>query len=86
MATPRKRDSAALNARVAVEARTGHQPRHEFARTEGVPPSPITPWKPQLEEEGPHFCSAGRAQRGHDPEARHAPLSQHIGHLKVALD
>jgi transposase len=86
MSTQRQGDSAEFKARVAWEAITGHKTVNEFARTSGVHPTPITPWKHQRQQEVPHMFSARRAQRAHDQEALQAQLYQQIGPLKGEWD
>jgi len=57
----RKRYRAEFNARVALEALTGHKTVNEFASTYGVHPTQFTHWKHQREKEGRHIFSARRA-------------------------
>ena len=86
MSTQRKRYSAELKARVALDAVKGLKTANEFASTYGVHPTQITHWKHQLQKEVPDIFSARRAKREHDHEAFQAQLSQQIGQLKVELD
>ena len=86
MSTQRKQYSAEFKARVALEALKGLQTVNERARTYGVHPTPIAPWKPRLHKEMPEIFSARRATREHDAEAFQAQLAQHIGQLQVEWD
>ena len=69
-----------------MDAVKGRKTVNEFARTYGVPPTQITPWKPQRHKEGPQIFSARRDKRELDQEARPAPFYQHIGPRQVELD
>jgi putative transposase len=86
MSTQRKQYSAALKARVALEALQGLKTVHELASTYGVHPTQIAHWKHRLHKEMPEIFSARRAKREHDQEAVEAQLSQQIGQRKVELD
>jgi transposase-like protein len=86
MSTQRKQSSAECKARVALEALKGLKTVHELASTYGVHPTQIAPWKHRLQKAMPEIFSARRAKQEHDAEAFHAPLYQHIGQRKVALD
>ena len=86
MSTQRKQYSAALKARVALEALQGLKTVHEIASTYGVHPTQIAHWKHRLHKEMPEIFSARRAKRAHDQEAVEAQLSQQIGQRKVELD
>ena len=86
MSTQRKRYSAALKARVALEALKGHKTVNELASTYGVPPTQIAHWKHRLHKEMPEIFSARRAKHAHDQEAFQAELYQQIGQRKVELD
>jgi transposase-like protein len=83
MPTPRKRYRAEFKARVALEALKGHKPVNAFARTYGGHPTPITPWKHQLEKAVLPLFSARRAKGAQAHEALHAQWYQQLGPLKV---
>ena len=55
MSTQRKRYSAALKARVALEALKGLKTVNELASTYGVHPTQIAHWKHRLQKEMPEI-------------------------------
>ena len=69
MSTQRKQYSAALKARVALEALKGLKTVKEFASTYGVPPTQIAHGNHRLHKERPEIFSVRRAQHAHDQEA-----------------
>jgi transposase-like protein len=86
MTQQRKRYSAELKAKVALEAIKGHKTANEIASAYGVHPTQIAQWKKQVLDELPHFFSAHQGQREKADEALIAALYQEIGQLKVELD
>jgi transposase-like protein len=86
MTQQRKRYSAELKAKVALEAIRGHKTANEIASTYGVHPTQIAQWKNQALDELPHVFSTSHGQREKADEALIAALYQEIGQLKVELD
>jgi putative transposase len=86
MSTQRKRYSAALKARVALEALKGLKTVNELASTYGVHPTQLAHWKPRLHKEMPEIVSVRRAKREDEHAALQAQLYQHIGQRKVEVD
>jgi transposase-like protein len=86
MTQQRKRYSAELKAKVALEAIRGHKTANEIASTSSVHPTQIAQWKKQVLDELPHFFSSHQGQREKADEALIAALYQEIGQLKVELD
>lgn len=86
MVTPRKRYSAELKAKVALEAIKGQKTTNEIAAEYGVHPSQIAQWKKQALDELPQIFSSGRSEQKRSEEALTDTLYQEIGHLKVQLD
>ena len=67
MASPRKRYSAEIKAKVALEAIKGQKTTNEIASEYGVHPSQIAQWKKQVLDELPEVFSS---QRGEHKKAR----------------
>lgn len=86
MVMPRKRYSAELKAKVALEAIKGQKTTNEIAAEYGVHPSQIAQWKKQALDELPQIFSSGRNDQKRSEEELTATLYQEIGHLKVQLD
>jgi transposase-like protein len=86
MSTQRKRYSAALKARVALEALKGLKTVNELASTYGVHPTQLAHWKHRLHKEMPEIVSVRRAKREDEHAALQAQLYQHIGQRKGELD
>jgi transposase-like protein len=86
MATQRKRYSAELKARVALEAIKGQKTTNELASEYGVHPTQIAQWKKQVLEELPQLFSSRREKAEQAEEELKAALYQQIGQLKVELD
>jgi putative transposase len=86
MSTQRKRYSAALKARVALEALKGLKTVNELASTYGVHPTQLAHWKYRLHKEMPEIVSVRRAKREDEHAALQAQLYQHIGQRKVEVD
>jgi putative transposase len=82
----RKRHSAEVKAKVALEAIKGQKTVNEIASEYGVHPTQITQWKKQVLEELPQIFSSRRAKGEQAEEALKATLYQEIGQLKVELD
>lgn len=81
----RKRYSAEIKAKVALEAIKGQKTANEIASEYGVQPTQIAQWKKQVLGELPQlFASAGTREK--TDEERIAALYQEIGQLKVELD
>jgi transposase-like protein len=81
----RKRYSADLKAKVAMEAIRGQKTANELASEYGVHPTQIAQWKKQVLEEMPHIFSR-QGRREQTEEGLIAALYQEIGQLKVELD
>ncbi len=86
MARTRRRFSAALKARVALEAIRGQKTAAELAGEHQVHPSQITQWKKQLLEAAQELFSDRRGQDRQQQEELVAQLYQQIGQLKVEVD
>ena len=86
MSEKRKRFSAALKAKVAVEALKGVRTTNELASLYRVHPTQIAMWKKRALEGLPDLFSDGRRRDGQDEAALQAQLYQQIGQLKVELD
>jgi transposase-like protein len=85
MSTQRTQYSAECTARVALAALKGLKTVKALARTYGVHPTQIAPWKHRLHKAMPDIFSVRRAQRAQAQEALHAQVYQQIGQRKVAL-
>lgn len=86
MTGQRRQHSAALKAKVALEAMRGQQTANESAAAYGVHPVQVAQWKKQALHELPEFFASRRARAAPDDEALKARLYQEIGQLKVELD
>jgi putative transposase len=86
MSEKRKRFSAELKAKVAVEALKGVRTTNELASLFRVHPTQIAMWKKRVLEGLPGLFSDGRRRDGEDEAALQAHLYQQIGQLKVELD
>jgi putative transposase len=82
----RKRYSADLKAKIALEAIKGLKTINEIAGETGVHPTQITLWKKQALEALPEAFATKRGQRQKPQETLIAELYQQIGQLKVELD
>src|SRR5437762_14252317 len=85
----RKRYSAELKAKVALEAIKCQKTTNEIASEYGVHPSQISQWKKQVLDELPQLCSKQEKDREKaetETEAIIANLYQQIGQLKVEVD
>jgi transposase-like protein len=74
MTQQRKRYSAELKAKVALEAIKGHKTANEIASLYGVHPTQIAQWKKQVLDELPQFFSSYQGQREKTDEALIAAL------------
>ena len=86
MSVQRKRYSAELKARVALEAIKGQKTANEIAAEYGVHPTQIAQWKKQALDGLPELFSPGREKQEKSDEALIASLYQQIGQLKVQVD
>lgn len=86
MAGQRKRYSAALKAKVALEAIKGQKTTNEIAAEYGVHPTQITQWKKQALDGLPDLFGSRASGQAKSEEALIATLYQQIGQLKVQVD
>jgi transposase-like protein len=86
MAGQRKRYSATLKAKVAIEAIKGQKTTNEIAAEYGVHPTQITQWKKQALDSLPDLFSTRESRQAKSEEALIANLYQEIGQLKVQVD
>jgi len=82
----RKRYSAELKTRVALEAIKGHKTANEIAAEYAVHPSQIAQWKKQALDGLPTVFSPRASEQQKSEEALIATLYQQIGQLKVQVD
>lgn len=81
----RKRYSAALKAKVGLEALMGIKTAGQIAREYEVHPVQVTQWKKQIREHLPDLFEPGRPTAEGQDELI-AQLHQKIGQLSVELD
>lgn len=86
MPKQRKRHSAELKVKVALEAIKGQRRVNEIAAQYGVHPSQVTAWKRQALEQFPRVFSEGGVREAQEAEQLQARLYQEIGQLKIELD
>lgn len=86
MSTPRPQDSAAVNARVAFEARNGLKTVKALAGPYGVHPTQLAHGTHRLQQERPDSVSARRAKRAHAHAAFQAQFYHQSGPLEVEWD
>ena len=86
MAGQRKRYSAVLKAKVAIEAIKGQKTSNEIAAEYGVHPTQITQWKKQALDGLPDLFSTRASEQAKSEEALIASLYQEIGQPKVQVD
>lgn len=86
MAGQRKRYSASLKAKVALEAIKGQRTVSEIASEYGVHPNLITKWKKQVIEELPGIFSDKKERVEKQSQELESELYRQIGQLKVELD
>jgi transposase-like protein len=82
----RKRHSADLKARVALEALKEQRTVNEIAALYEVHPVQVGQWKKQAREGLAELFSTGRVRDEKDEENLRDRLYQEIGQLKVELD
>lgn len=82
----RKRYSAELKTKVALEAIKGHKTANEIAAEYAVHPSQIAQWKKQALDGLPSLFSTRASQQQKSEEELIASLYQQIGQLKVQVD
>jgi putative transposase len=80
----RKRYSAELKTKVALEAIKGHKTANEIAAEYGVPPSQIAQWKKQALDGLPTLFSTRASEQQKSEEELMATLYQQIGHVMRA--
>ena len=86
MGKHRRQFSAALKAKIAVEAIKGQRTVQEIGSSYAVHPNQVTKWKKQLLDFSPQVFSAGRLQSDQIDEQLKTELYAQIGRLKVELD
>src|SRR5258708_37261277 len=86
MSVQRKRYSAELKARVALEVIKKQKTAYEIAAEYGVHPTQIAQWKKQALDGLPELFSLRREKQETSEEALIASLYQQIGQLKVQVD
>jgi transposase-like protein len=82
----RKRHSAELKARIALEAIKGQRTVNEIAGHYEVSPTQVNQWKKQATEDLPTLFTDKRLKAQQSDEEVKAQLYQQIGQLKVELD
>lgn len=82
----RKRYSADLKTKVAVEAIRAQKTANEIAAEYGVHPTQIAQWKKQALDGLPDVFSTRASDRQKSQEELIATLYQQIGQLKVQVD
>ena len=85
MAGQRKRYSADLKYKVALEAIRGQKTANEIASEYGVHPTQIAQWKKQALDDLPEVFSSRASSQQKSEEALIASLYQEIGQLKVQV-
>jgi transposase-like protein len=85
MVGQRKRYSADLKTKVALEAIRGQKTANEIAAEYGVHPSQIAQWKKQALDGLPELFSLRASNQQKSEEALIATLYQEIGQLKVQV-
>jgi len=86
MAVHRKRYSAEMKAKIALEAIKGHKTANEIAAEYEVHSTQIAQWKKQALDGLPEVFSLGKSKQEQSEEALIASLYQQIGQLKVQVD
>ena len=81
MAGQRKRYSAELKTKVALEAIKGHKTANEIAAEYGVHPTQIAQWKKQALDGLPQVFSTRASEQQKSDEELIATLYQQIGHV-----
>ena len=86
MSVQRKRYSAEMKAKIALEAIKGQKTANEIAAEYGVHPTQIAQWTKQALDGLPDVFSLGKSKQEQSEEALIASLYQQIGQLKVQVD
>lgn len=86
MSALRKRHSATLKAKVAIEAVKEEKTIAQLASDYAVHPNQIRQWKKRLLEEAPDVFSSRREKDARNQEELEAELYRQIGQLKVELE
>jgi putative transposase len=86
MSQRRRRFSAALKAKVALEAIRGQRTVAELAGEHQVHPNQISQWKKQLLDAAEALFADRRVKQEQRQEELVAELYQQIGRLKVEVD
>jgi transposase len=86
MGNHRRQFSAALKAKIAVEAIKGQRTIQEIGSSYSVHPNQVTKWKKQLLDFSPEAFAAGRPRWEQADEQLKTELYAQIGKLKVELD
>ena len=86
MVGQRKRYSAELKTKVALEAIKGQRTANEIAAEYGVHPTQIAQWKKQALDGLPTVFSTRASEQQKSEEELIATLYQQIGQLKVQVD
>jgi transposase-like protein len=86
MGKQRKRYSAELKAKVALEAIKGNKTANEIAAEYGVHSTQIAQWKKQVLDGLPNIFSTRASEQQKSEEELIAILYQQIGQLKVQVD
>lgn len=86
MSVQRKRYSAEMKAKIALEAIKGQKTANEIAAEYGVHPTQIAQWKKQALDGLPDLFSLGKSKQEQSEEELIASLYQQIGQLKVQVD
>lgn len=82
----RKKYSAELKARIAVEAVKGQRTIQEIASHYSIHPTMVTNWKRQMLDGASDIFSNGREQSAKSEEEVLSELYQQIGKLQVEVD
>jgi len=86
MSNIKKRHSAAMKAKIAIEAVKEDKTLSELASIYEVHPNQISRWKKQFLKEIPNIFSDKRKKEKKETKDLEAQLYQQIGQLKVELD
>lgn len=87
MAKSRKRHSAQIKFKLALEAAKEQQTINELASRHQVHPNQISQWKRQLLEEGPGLFNGHKLTRQHKAQqARETQLYEQVGRLQMELE
>ena len=78
--------SAAIKAKIAIEAIKGQRTVQEIASSYSVHPNQVTTWKKQLLDFSAEAFATGRLRSDQVDEQLKAELYAEIGKLKVELD